>query len=169
MCMHVRVEANTINLDVGCGARALLRDMLHVDTIGIDVDKFLAIHNYKNKMKVVIGDAHFLPFRKEVFDIITCLNVLEFSPHPEVILKEIHKVLKWRGSFLCLQPNNCLLLRFLWFFWIRTFGRKWAKAKIKRFERSHLLDLVKKNFLLIETYSANLGMLIGIVCQKTIW
>ena len=167
MYKYVIVEDNGLNLDVGCGEGFTLSKMFHVDTIGIDVDRSLAAHRHGDETKMLMADAHSLPFHEDSFDIVTCLNVLEFSPHPEVVLKEIHGVVKIGGALLCLQPVDCLLLRFLWFFWVRTFGRKWAKWRIRRLKRSRLLSLIEERFEVEAVHFTNLGMLIGVVCRKT--
>ena len=46
------------------------------------------------------GDAESLPFPDGVFDAVTCLEAMEFFPHPHVALREIIRVLKPNGLML---------------------------------------------------------------------
>jgi len=161
------VRENMLNLDVGCGNSFALGKMFHLETFGIDVDKSISTYIREKLVAFLVADAHFLPFQDSTFDMITCLNILEFSSNPKMVLKEIHRVAKKEGVFLCLQPADCLLLRFLWFFWVRTFGRRWTRWRIRRFDRSRLLSLIEETFVLESVHFTNLGMLVGFVCRKT--
>ncbi len=56
----------------------------------------------------VVGDAHHLPFKDEMFDAVVCFNVFEHLHNPTIAAKEIFRVLKPGGKLIIqtafLQP-----------------------------------------------------------------
>ena len=69
-------------LDVGCGKRKR-------GDIGVDISR--------ETQADIIADAHYLPFKNEVFSKVVSVVVLEHSPCPLAFLKEIYRVLKPNG------------------------------------------------------------------------
>lgn len=48
----------------------------------------------------VLGDGTRLPFADGVFDVVTCLEALEFMPQPEAALRELCRVLRSGGTLM---------------------------------------------------------------------
>jgi len=93
-------------LDVGCGTGAmglLFAEMGHRVT-GVDLSEaMMARAREKAKaqnMAIALktGDAEHLPFEAGTFDVIVNRHLLWTLPHPEVALKEWHRVLKTGGT-----------------------------------------------------------------------
>jgi len=86
--------AELLTLDVGCGKnkRAI---------IGVDIERSVGVN--------IVSDAHFLPFREEVFDGCYCYALLEHVDNPVKTLKEIHRILKFNGFLKVLVPTDSLL------------------------------------------------------------
>ena len=92
-------------LDVACGTGvvALTASRLGVEVEGIDLTPELinrAIENSKImglKAKFVEGDAEFLPYRENEFDIVLSQYGHMFAPRPSVVVKELARVLKPGG------------------------------------------------------------------------
>ena len=92
-------------LDVACGTGvvALTASRLGVEVEGIDLTPELinrAIENSKImglKAKFVEGDAEFLPYRENDFDIILSQYGHMFAPRPSVVVRELARVLKPGG------------------------------------------------------------------------
>ncbi len=94
-------------LDVGCGSGTvveLLRNK-HLETYGLDMKKYCS--------DIVLGDASKLSFKRNSFDIITCILVLPaLSVEKEkAALNEFNRVLKPNGQ-LCLVIYNKSFLNF---------------------------------------------------------
>ena len=92
-------------LDVACGTGvvALTASRLGVEVEGIDLTPELisrAIENSKImglKAKFVEGDAEFLPYKENEFDVILSQYGHMFAPRPAVVVKELVRVLKPGG------------------------------------------------------------------------
>ncbi len=102
-------------LDVGCGEGKLLRRLssLFDELVGIDLVKYRIKAgiklNRKLKLRNIILESadieNGLVFRKENFDVVVCLGVLEYIFDPEFTLQEIRRVLKHKGMFVLQVPN----------------------------------------------------------------
>ncbi len=93
-------------LDIGCGTGAmglLYAEMGHRVT-GVDLSEAMMAKAQQkaDAQKLVIalktGDAENLPFEAGTFDVIINRHLLWTLPHPEVALKEWHRVLKTGGT-----------------------------------------------------------------------
>ena len=85
-------------LDLG-GGKAPYKELLkykNIEWITID------IKNYKQTS--VIGDAHFLPFKNNIFDIVLGTQVFEYFRNPFVAAKEVLRILKSGGKAILTNP-----------------------------------------------------------------
>ncbi len=96
-------------LDVGSGAghTALAFAPFVKQSIGIDVTRAmvqvatdLAKDMNITNAKFLVGDAESIPFPAATFDYVTCRYCVHHLPQPEVVLREIARVLRPRGQFL---------------------------------------------------------------------
>jgi SAM-dependent methyltransferase len=98
-------------LDIGCNGglfHKLLIEKGGDEVIGLDIE----IKNYWENM--VRGDAHFLPFKEEIFDSIFAGEIIEHLIDPVKFLKECEKVLKTGGILIITTPNPyCLVLFYI--------------------------------------------------------
>src|SRR6202163_3808139 len=101
-------------LDLGCGRGGVVelfwRDVRLAAGLDPDVPS-LAEHRARG-MPVIRGKGEHLPFVSESFDLIVWLWVLEHLEWPEVVFREVRRVLRPGGHFVFLTPNlrNPLLL-----------------------------------------------------------
>lgn len=86
-----------------------------------------------------------IPFEKESFDIVTCLDILEHVVNPQSLVKEIGRVLKPAGSVVVEIPNETPLFKFIWLIWTQMGGRVWKNAHINCFAIKDLENLFEKN------------------------
>ena len=96
-------------LDIGCGKmpyKGYVLDNSEVTKyVGLDIDTAIV---YDQKIKPdFLWDGQVMPFNDNSFDCAFGTEVLEHCPNPEVILKEVNRVLKPGGVFFFTVP-------FLW-------------------------------------------------------
>lgn len=103
-----------------------------VEVVGLDIiegwikEKKAKFERYPN-LKLVCGDAHHLPFKNEVFDVIAIIEVIEHLDKPDLALKETCRCLKGGGKLILSTPNalgiwSLATDRVL--FWFRNMGRR---------------------------------------------
>lgn len=102
-------------LDVGCGT-GIIHDLYpNLNIIGIDISKGMLKHHKGN---CVWGSAESLPFPDECFDSVVCRSVLHHIPDCSKALREIKRVLKPGGKFVCWETNKS---------WLATLVRKFTQ------------------------------------------
>jgi len=97
-------------LDLGCGAgywTKRLNDNI-TKTIGIDISEDFLAKAQKRYPEIEFYkmDFHKIDFSDEYFDCVYADNVLEHSPNPQKVLKEIYRVLTKKGLIVALIPPD---------------------------------------------------------------
>jgi ubiquinone/menaquinone biosynthesis C-methylase UbiE len=96
-------------LEVGCGGgqmRSYLRELGH-EYVGIDISKTRVVESLRRHGGPdLLADAHRLPFRDGVFDVVYSIGSLMYMTSPLLCLQEVHRVLKPGGTFFA----NCAFL-----------------------------------------------------------
>jgi ubiquinone/menaquinone biosynthesis C-methylase UbiE len=97
-------------LDVATGSGRLPLALLryaHFDgqVVGLDASAKmlrLAVNKLRDEPRTrwLLGDGTRLPFASASFDVVTCLEALEFMPQPEAALRELCRVLRPNGLLL---------------------------------------------------------------------
>ena len=90
-------------LDVGCGPGFFLACVeKYYDAHGIDISEY-AVREAKQRahtVKLSVGDATDLDYKNDYFDIVTCFDLLEHLPDPELALQEFYRILKNDGILI---------------------------------------------------------------------
>ncbi len=112
--LEVGIKDAKIVLDVGCGSGVVTRDIAHLTkgrVIAIDDSKEM-IKVAKNVLKMYnniefrVGNAEKLPFKDNIFDIVTCNLVLMWASNPQKVVNEMTRVTKPGGIVLAtLEPD----------------------------------------------------------------
>ena len=124
-------------LDVGCGTGFVSQLYPNFDITGIDIsDGMLA----QNPHKWVKAPAEAIPFPDNHFDYVIVRSLLHHLEEPAVGLKEIYRVLKPGGTFVCWDPNQS---------WLNTLFRKLFQ-RTERFSHLHKSFQDKELFGMIE-------------------
>lgn len=114
-------------LDIGCGTG----DRLDVfrnkgfETYGVETSNSADYAKEHLKLNVMKGDLFSAKFPDAFFDIVTLYNVLEHTHKPQVVIREIHRILKQDG-FLIIQVPNRDSLQY------KIFKKKWAAFDVPR-------------------------------------
>ena len=94
-------------LDVGCGDGVYLQELSlnGYVTTGVDLSKLRLTRAKKvSSSNLVCCDAQHLPLRDETFPIILCVETLEHIPTPNLVLREIWRVLQENGIMIMSVP-----------------------------------------------------------------
>lgn len=161
-------------LEVGCGAgqfiKAIKKYLPQTDCFGCDISATALSVAQQDAAQVCYAhhtDEH-LPYESESMDGIYIFDVLEHVAQPELLLKEVYRVLKPGGMAYCFVPCEGDVLS-LWhvldvFHLKKDLTKKYA-GHINYFSRKQLFSLVKQaGFHISYTrYSEHIvGQLVGI-------
>ncbi len=102
---------NPLVLDVGCGTGRLARALFfqprfrgHI--VGVDLSRRMLAHAVRetrpwaDRVAFIRRDARFLPFSDHTFDAVVSLEMLEFTPDPRRVVRELVRVLRPGGILL---------------------------------------------------------------------
>jgi SAM-dependent methyltransferase len=121
-------------LDVASGLRPIVDGAVGVDLLGGT-------------------DAHSLPFPDKSFDVVTCLEFLEHTHTPSLVLEEIHRVLKPGGHAIVSTPYPSPYWDWIiWPLWERTLGRTWLHTHVSVMPPSEVSTRVNKAGFLVERH-----------------
>jgi ubiquinone/menaquinone biosynthesis C-methylase UbiE len=112
---EMRASKGNAYLDAGCGTGNLLLLLTssgrEIEATGVDFSPAMLKRAGKkldrsgNRVRLLQHDLNSaLPFSSSLFDGITCLNVLYALGKPEVLVKELHRVLKPGGRAIISTP-----------------------------------------------------------------
>lgn len=110
------IDSDTVALDLGCGngEYSVFGDENFGGNVlvGLDIDEDLLRQNAGLKFRV-LADAHRLPFRRDVFDLIICREVVEHIKEPKTMFSEASRILNLGGTMVIITPNKLHPLSFL--------------------------------------------------------
>lgn len=98
-------------LDVGCSDGRIMQYFIQkgFECEGIDIsDKAIEFGKRRSLNIKKVDITKKLPFKDETFDITFCGEVLEHLLDPFATVKEMHRVLKKKGSIVITVPNTCM-------------------------------------------------------------
>lgn len=159
-------------LDLGCHGGTFTQFVLsRLDTkklYGLDISPE-AIKLAQKRIpfgKFIVGDAEKLPYKKDFFDAVFCLEMLEHVDDPEAVLSEIKRVLKKGGYGVILVPSDNKLFKTVWFVWTMYYSH-WRHAHVQSFQANSLEKYMKSlGFKILQSKTFNLGMLKLVVFSK---
>jgi len=93
-------------LDVGCGNGFVSGLFPNFDIVGIDISDGMLQNNPYVCLK---ASAESIPFPDNHFDFVICRSLLHHLERPELGLKEMYRVLKPGGKWVCYDPNHNFL------------------------------------------------------------
>lgn len=94
-------------LSIGCGIGSIGERIENLDIVYLDSSRSM-LSEAKNRVggeSLVWGDAENLPFKDESFDCAYSVTALEFLENPEVVIREVARVLGSEGWMLAMMLN----------------------------------------------------------------
>src|SRR5579859_3009946 len=108
------IAANSSWLELGCGHQMFAAWMINEERelgnrvarlVGIDLD-FDGLRKNPVIADRIFGDIERLPLADQSFDLVTANMVVEHLQNPDVVLQQIHRVLRPGGLFVFHTPNR---------------------------------------------------------------
>jgi len=148
-------------LDLGCGSGASMKRYKKkgFKTVGIDIE--IESHSYsilkaKKYGFILLSDARQLPFKDNIFDLISARYVLHHIPNGLNVIEEIKRCLKKDGLLELLESteNNTLLkyARKIHHFFFKYLQNFQGEDVLCHFTYEDILEQLKKNNLKIVHY-----------------
>ncbi len=152
-------------LNIGCGFGwfeiwAINHNVTCITGMEIDNESLKAAKNIKDsRVKLVVGSAIKLPFRKNFFDTVVSWEVLEHIPKgtEELMFKEVIRVLKPQGRFYLSTPNKTFWSCVLDPAWWLIGHRHYSLRQIEQY--AHSCGISVKNTELRGAWWEIIGML----------
>jgi len=99
-------------LEIGCayGYGLKLLEELGYKACGIDISEY-AIKQAKGSLEnsagnVAVANGQRVPFKESSFDLVVSFDLMEHLPYPEQMVADCYHLLKARGLFIAVTPNN---------------------------------------------------------------
>jgi len=133
----------TTLLDIGCGEGFFLFNASKAGyaTKGIEISQYAAEYAGREfGLNVEVKPFEELQYPENYFDVVTLWQVLEHVPHPLVVLREVHRILKPEGLLVTSTPDIESIMA-------KIFRRKWwslRRLHINHFTAKTLTDMLKR-------------------------
>lgn len=104
-----KIDFGTL-LDIGCGTGIFLLKVLkkfEAKMAGIDISPGMIEKSKEllgDRAELKVGDSEHLPWNDGYFDVVTCIASFHHYPNPEIVLKEIRRVLRHGGTVMIADP-----------------------------------------------------------------
>ncbi|MFP4362289.1 MAG: class I SAM-dependent methyltransferase [Spirochaetia bacterium] len=147
-------------LDIGCATGALLEQMKKkgLNVKGVEISSIMAQYGKNTRgIDIVNTDLETAGFSDNEFHFIHSSHVIEHVPHPGDFVREVYRILKPGGYFICTTPNASG-------FQARLFQEKWRSAiadHMYLFSKKNLKDLLFWTGFSIEREKTWGGLAIG--------
>lgn len=129
-CQKKRIKI----LDLGCGTGSVAECFMNEHkVVGLDSMRESIIYASKRGIKARKGNIEDMPFKKESFDVVLCLDVLEHIKNDKKAVKEVYRVLRNGGNLIITVP---------------AFDFLWGDADelsfhFRRYTKKRILELLK--------------------------
>lgn len=127
-------------LDVGAGEQRYKRYCAHLKYVSQDFGQYkpgkvvAGLHpkRWDTSAVDIVSDIRSIPVKSNSFDNILCTEVLEHVSHPDLVIKELSRILKNRGRLILTAPF-CAQTHFAPHFYHTGFSTYWYGKTFKRY------------------------------------
>jgi ubiquinone/menaquinone biosynthesis C-methylase UbiE len=135
-----------LHLDVGTGrGDGTLLISKKKKCIGFDYGKVSTKIAKSKGLEVYQADARAIPFKTKAFDSVTCLDVLEHIPSPDLAIEEIARVLKKDGVFILQTPTDDMFKEKLLHFVRKHNIKKQKQPYDSSLKINEIMEILKNN------------------------
>jgi SAM-dependent methyltransferase len=104
-----KIKPHHFLLDYGAG-RGALHEMNFRGkvkrAVGVDLHESVLLNPFLDESKIILLSSGRIPYDDNTFDIVISANVMEHIREPEIVFKEIFRVIKPNGLFIAKTPNK---------------------------------------------------------------
>lgn len=139
-------------LEVGCGLGGFCIELAEkgANAVGLDISrsairkaKDLTKHrNVQNNIQFLVGDAQFLPFKDQSYEIVVCSETLEHVEDYEQALNEIVRTMRHLGH-TCITVPNLLSSMFPVYTIMLAIGQPQYARRFLNVEKEHIFHYFK--------------------------
>ncbi|MEG0075678.1 MAG: methyltransferase domain-containing protein [Eubacterium sp.] len=132
-------------LDLDCGGGKMLEQIFEkfpkMDAYGFDysLERLAGARERLDGKNVPLkmGNAQHLPYENAQFDVVVSTSTFHHYPHPEAVLKEVHRVLKPKGILVLCDTYLNATLRY-----INAFCKALNEVDIKMYSQKEIWDML---------------------------
>jgi len=143
------LSSNQKILDVGTGNGILLKMLnskYNNKFVGLDINKDIRKLKLPNT-SFIICDARRLSFKSNSFDMIYCLDVLEHIKELDLVIRDIKRVLKYKGQLVVSVPQENILYKCARFLLKGTLSKeKGPSTSPHLWNAKQIINQLNKNF-----------------------
>lgn len=152
-------------LEVGCGAGHVLERFEGAIRTGVDLSASMLARTRRrlgDTVELSQGSADQLPFPDGTFDVVLCTEVLEHTPDPAAVVKELVRVAGPGGRVVVSIPNEARIDRAKRMLRRVPLLRRWLRTLAEEGNEWHLHHFDLPMLHRISTGSATIDRLVGI-------
>lgn len=105
-CLGRVITDDSVLLDAGCGRGGMIEDMTSVgaELIGVDIDQ-AALDVHPRLDRRICADLGRIPILDASVDVVASEFVFEHLADPDLVLRELNRVLEQHGAVVIITPN----------------------------------------------------------------
>lgn len=158
LCKDLEINEGSICVDIGCGGGYISKEIfdrykctIYSCDSSITAVEYAQKHNKFTKSNYFLSSADSINLPDGIADIILCIGVLEHIQNLDIVLNEIHRLLKNNGKFIIVSSNYYSFIFADKI--IKQFCRKWKYGYQKNWRPNKLKQKLEKSGFRVEKLS----------------
>ncbi len=161
-------------LDIGCHSGDLtniIQEFTNCRVYGVDISQSSIEYAKKRfkKIEFFVADlSENIDSFNGNFEMITAFDVLEHILEIDKLLIKISHLISPGGYLMIGVPNENMLFRIVWFFWLKFKGQIWEDCHVNNFDSKKIIDFNKYGFEIIKEKKIIMNMWRLVIFKKII-